>query len=427
MKILLIVHEYFPRFGAGTSVYTKLIAEELIKRGNEIVILSAEPASDLGDRNVTEYIENGVKIIKIHQQSQRNKTLSETYFSTFFDNDFNKILENEKPDIVHIQHLINFSLSFIEIIKKKNIPIIYTSHDLWYQCPNIRAFVDGKDCYCNPFRSNNWCSAKWVSGGVGYDKILIKPIKLLARLDWYIQRVLRQRVFRKYLGMVTHIITPSNYLKNHMVNFGIKKDSISVIQHGIDMPKNGEVSSEINNKKIRFVFAGVLDISKGLSQVVKVFKRIEKDYSNYELNIHGVYNTQDNELNGWINELKNIKNVTYHGGYSQSEKFSLYSKYDIMLLPAQWNDIYCLVLDEALAVNNYVIASDKGALPERIREGINGFNYNTTDDGLYSLITGVLKGDIKIPSIRERNEVNKLVLNTIETHVNSLEKVYEGV
>ena len=46
MRILLVVHQFFPEFAGGTEVLTRSVAHSLARRGHEISILAASPTSE---------------------------------------------------------------------------------------------------------------------------------------------------------------------------------------------------------------------------------------------------------------------------------------------------------------------------------------------------------------------------------------------
>lgn len=47
---------------------------------------------------------------------------------------FKKYLKKLQPDVVHINHLSHLTTLIVDIIKKLEIPIIFTLHDFWMMC-----------------------------------------------------------------------------------------------------------------------------------------------------------------------------------------------------------------------------------------------------------------------------------------------------
>lgn len=60
---------------------------------------------------------------------------------------FIKLLDDFKPDILHIHTLMGLPKLFLEIAHKKNIKIVYTSHDYYGLCPKVN-FINHKGEVC---------------------------------------------------------------------------------------------------------------------------------------------------------------------------------------------------------------------------------------------------------------------------------------
>ena len=60
-----------------------------------------------------------------------------TYVDPRMDEIFNSVIDDAKPDVVHIHHLLFHSIDYIAIAKRRNIPVVFTLHDYWLSCPNM--------------------------------------------------------------------------------------------------------------------------------------------------------------------------------------------------------------------------------------------------------------------------------------------------
>lgn len=60
---------------------------------------------------------------------------------------YTDFLDDIKPDIVHVHTFMGFSRELFEEIKKRNIPIVYTTHDYYPICPKTsRVNVNNEIC-----------------------------------------------------------------------------------------------------------------------------------------------------------------------------------------------------------------------------------------------------------------------------------------
>ena len=62
LKVLLCVHQFYPRFFTGTEALTLSVAEELRQRGHDVAILTAE--LDNSDEAMPDIIASGFDAVK---------------------------------------------------------------------------------------------------------------------------------------------------------------------------------------------------------------------------------------------------------------------------------------------------------------------------------------------------------------------------
>jgi glycosyltransferase involved in cell wall biosynthesis len=64
------------------------------------------------------------------------RRFEDTYADARMDRVFSRVLDEVRPDVVHLQHLLNHSLGYIAIAKQRGIPVVFTLHDYWLSCFN---------------------------------------------------------------------------------------------------------------------------------------------------------------------------------------------------------------------------------------------------------------------------------------------------
>jgi glycosyltransferase involved in cell wall biosynthesis len=74
--------------------------------------------------------------------------------------------------------------------------------------------------------------------------------------------------------------------------------------------------------------------------------------------------------------------VSYVGPVNDAQKAALLGRAAALLVPVQWDEPFGLVFAEALACGTPVIGTPRGALPEIVREGENGFLIRTEAEGV---------------------------------------------
>jgi len=93
--------------------------------------------------------------------------------------------------------------------------------------------------------------------------------------------------------------------------------------------------------------------------------------------------------------------VTYVGEVDDSQKRDLLRSAAALLVPIEWNEPFGIVFVEALACGTPVISRARGALPEIVRHGIDGFLIEGLEDGRQAVER---IGEISRASCRERAE-----------------------
>lgn len=74
--------------------------------------------------------------------------------------------------------------------------------------------------------------------------------------------------------------------------------------------------------------------------------------------------------------------IEYVGPVNDAQKNVLLGRAAALLVPIQWDEPFGIVFAEALACGTPVIACPRGALPEIVQSGLNGFLVDSIDDGI---------------------------------------------
>lgn len=195
----------------------------------------------------------------------------------------------------------------------------------------------------------------------------------------------------KILSLKTDLII--NISKNELDNsllVGLPKNKSVLIYNGISEKSKLESKNELNlkldEKKINMFFIGRFDKQKGLDLLLNLF--IKNNFPNINLYLAGnsvlknfELNLPDNVVNlGWINN-----NIL--------DKY--YELFDIIIIPSRWEG-FGLVGIEAMKNQKPLIVSNKGALPELVQDGRNGYVFDINNlDELKNILNGLQKSSLK--------------------------------
>lgn len=168
-------------------------------------------------------------------------------------------------------------------------------------------------------------------------------------------------------------------------------------------------------KRKYFFWMGRISKEKGVEDAIKFAQKTKE-----ELIIAGPIRDEE-YFNQFVKPNLNSK-IRYVGGLGLKEKIKYYQGAKAFLMPVKWEEPFGLVAVEAMACGTPVIAYDRGALPEIISDGIDGFIVKPDD------IDGLIKAAKKIEEINRKKCREKVESHfTLEKMVDEYLDYYEEV
>lgn len=174
--------------------------------------------------------------------------------------------------------------------------------------------------------------------------------------------------------------------KNHK-GFGFKKTI--VFNNGANVPMNYKVSdSIIFDKKLKMLYCGSLERSKGLEILINSLILCKKYNLNFECNFMGewIKDEEKNYLVEIIEKNKLMENIHFNGLIIGDDKWKMYSNNAILLHPTFWDGQPISIL-EAIGIGMAIISTRVGAIPETVINGENGIILEENNsESLYNAI-----------------------------------------
>ncbi len=359
MNILKIIHGFPPIYEAGSEVYTKNLVEELSYKHQVILFSRYENEYEL-DFKLKVREKKKVKHYLVNMPRKK-----ETYHHKELDLILNSILEKEKIDIAHIGHLNHLSTGFIDLLKKKKIPIVFTLHDFWLMCPRgqfVQRNSDGKNYYSLCSSQNNLKCAKNCFS-IYHDS---SKEDLLYWRNWVKKRM---QVMKRIVKKVNLFIAPSEYLLNRFIkDFNVPKNKIILKNYGFKIPKK---ISKIKNSIFTFGYIGTHIPSKAVNLLIQSFKESKIEA---RLFVFGAKTNSDQFL-----ELDS--RIEFKGNYKNEDIYkSVLNQIDCLVIPSIWMENSPLVCSEARIAGIPVLVADKGGMKELSRKDKNIFTFKHRDN-----------------------------------------------
>lgn len=401
LNILLPVHVFFPDHFYGTETYTLELAQQLKIMGHNPSILTAilyGEKSPGGSRFTYEY--GGLTVDCIDLNTQPLKNFRQLYSRPDLYPILKDLLQQRKPDIIHVTHLMGHTAALLEVIRDLKLPVIATLTDFYGICPNSKLIsYDGGLCTGPNRRSTNCLSCyirehdyefsnrkslagliqnnlslPWVSSLLPY--IAALPRFAESRACRSIRDAIdRIDYLRALYNVYACMITPTDllheaYIKNRFypeklkkINFGINLDMVKAYRHAIT-----EVPSTI-----RFGYIGQITSHKGVDLLIKSFVDLKGKQAT--LSIYGPKD-QDAAYMAELNRLSDGCNaIEFKNTFPQDQLGKVLSEIDVLVIPSRWYENSPLVLLYALATKTPVIVTDMKGMSEFVRNGHNGFTF----------------------------------------------------
>ena len=278
------------------------------------------------------------------------------------------LLDEFRPDVVHVHNAYHqLSLSFLPIIRKRKIPIIMTVHDYHLVSPD-------KDTYY-PF-----------VGGKYWRFLLIRkysfPKRLLLVLKSYWERL------RGYKWMVDVYIAPSEYVKNILVQAGLRAGRIVVLPHFV-LPERTEDIPVVTDHEPYALYLGAVSEEKNVDELISIFEWLK-----YPLLLVGKKDM----------DIKESEYVRYVGEKTKRDLESLILGSRFVVSASRLPETFGLVTLEANVLGRPFLGYATGAFPEIIENGTNGW-LAPDEESFHDMIAAFIAGERTIFSaetIREK-------------------------
>jgi len=396
VKILLTVHQFFPKNTSGTEVLTYEFAKELLREGYEVKVFTATPnASQEKDKDrFGTYVYDG---IVVEQFFHNNKPMGDQsnqwemeYDNHLFYSYFLEYLKREKPDIVHFFHLMNLSASAIDACHRLGIPTVFTPTDFWFICPTFQLRLPDNSTCPGPDKLGFNCLKHKLQIAKNYPKVrilfnkipdpFIIQLILLARAGFtfhskYLKMIdalsKRQDFLRKRINLIDRVLVPTQIVQTKLIQFGLQQDKIIQIPFGLNLSAFRNIHKRVQLNKLRIGFIGTISEPKGVHILIEAIHKIEEPL--LELKIYG--NTEiDSFYSQRIREIAdNDPRIKFMGTFPNDEIGKVFASLDVLVVPSLWYENSPLVIYSAQAAGCPVIASDFAGLAEIVEHNKNGF------------------------------------------------------
>jgi len=306
---------------------------------------------------------------------------------------------------VHLHHYVHFGVEIIRTIRNAlpHARIFLTLHEYVAICSNFGQMIktSGRLCYQSSPRECAQCFPG-------------KPPE-----DFF----LRERYIKSFFDLVDHFVSPSAFLRDRYIAWGLAPERISVIENGL--PAGEKLSPRAladGERRGRFAYFGQITPFKGVDLILEAFARLPRLFrSQVSLDIFGAgLDSQTEEFRRKIDALLAVNKdiVRLHGTYEQDELPQMLRSIDWVLMGSIWWENSPVVIQEAFKFGRPVICPDIGGMAEKVPDGVGGLHYRARDPlALSSLIQSLLAKPDIFDSLIESLPAYQTLENSSREHI----------
>lgn len=357
MRILYILHQFYPEFSGGTERVALNLARSAQRAGHSVRVLACgvKPGHVLGRpsaelKGALEYVYQGVSVLLL----PHSKLPVAGDFSFEVNQEAVELLAEwmkvARFDVAHVLHSMRMG-SAILAAQRCALPYVITLTDFFAACYRIN-LVNMRNEMCSGPRQGDACSrdclaAPWDAGSLSG----------------------RYRQASAFLAAAGERVVPSEYVARSFRHSFADLD-FRVVPHGIDFLGFSTGTRSVaqgrgGSPNITFGYLGSIVRQKGLDTLLNAFAQVPD--SRLRLRIIGgfygdpVYEADIRRL------IAADTRVELVGQVPPEDVFEVLSSLDVLCLPSRVPETFSLSLNEAAAANVPALVSDLGAPGERVR------------------------------------------------------------
>ncbi len=398
MRLLFVIHQFFPDCQSGTEQYCLALARAARANGDEVTVLSLhwDHDRDWPAIKLFEQPYDGFRVLRLnHWRRIAANDVLRDYDNRHLEGWFRAVLDDVRPDAVHFFHLRQLGANLIPVARAHGVRSVVSLMDFWYLCPRFTLLrSDGTLCAgppaggtgCAPCHAPELAEVTPTSGS----PLLTSepPARLRALLD-------RPAAMLRNLATADAIVAPSRFLADMFARNGLPRDRVTVIPYGLTAGRITPVPATRPRTPLRLGFCGVLSPWKAPHLAIEA---VRGSTANVTLTIHG--NAAETMFADYIARCRTLagddRRITFAGPYGEADTGRVFAGIDALVVPSTWYENTPFVVLEAFAAGVPVLASELGGLAEVVQHERNGLLFRAGDAGALRVAVERLAGDAQL-------------------------------
>lgn len=390
MKLLYVIHQYFPYARSGTEQYCLATSREARRRGDDVTVLSLHWEEHVSEPPVRVWEEtyDGFRVLWLaHWIGLNPNRVLRDYHNPPVAARFGELLDELRPDAVHFFHLRQLGADLIPMARARGLRTVVHLMDFWYLCPRFTLLrSDGALCD-GPPQQGLGCVPCHL-GPDAPERELADQRDALAALppdpqDTPAARlgalVRRKDVMLQQLAQADHVFAPSRFLAGMFVHNGFPAARIEVLPYGLDPDRVHKLPVLRPRTPLRVGFIGVLSPWKAPHVLIDAVLALPE--LPLELTLHGdlTMSMFADYVAGLQQRAAGDPRIRFAGAFAGERLDEVLAGLDLLVVPSIWYENTPFVVLEAFAAGVPVAASELGGLTELVQPGRQGWLFPAGD------------------------------------------------
>ena len=348
MRILIVLHQFYPEFTSGTERVTLNLAKAAQRAGHHVRVLACvvKPEASPGTAcahlaGARETVCEGVPVTLLPRAMLPPSADYTLEVASELLEPLVGWMKHERFDLAHVMHTMRMS-TVVVAAQQCGLPYVLTLTDFFLACPRINLVT----------LDNQFCGGPDGGKKCGKD-CLVAP--------WNRETLVRRfETARQILAGASVLAVPSEFVASRY------RDSFAecifrVVPHGIDLLAlmDDEAPTPEIDKPLTLGYVGSIIPQKGLTILLRALARVNAPGLRLKV-VGGFYGTD--EYHTEVRVLaKADPRVSLLGHLDAKKVYSMMRNMDVLCLPSQVPETFSLALHEAAAFGVPALVSDLGA------------------------------------------------------------------
>jgi len=448
MRVVIVVHHFPPTFRGGAEWRAHRTASELQRKGHKVQVVCVDSISH-GDGRTLDYSDtlyDGIAVRRLRfNLAQAPDPFRWSFRNPLIGQHFTALLEEFKPDVLHLISGYLMTGSVIEAAQAAGVPVILTLTDFWFLCPRITLVrSDGALCHSMPtdplecllclrkeqrrYRIPDQLSHNLLG------RLLLRFWRLPGALSIWGRSELARSVQERrayllsLLSSVDVVISPSQFLKNLFTAQGVCSRHFLYCRQGLDLRNWTPMKPMPADSRLRIGYIGQIAKHKGVDVLVKAFCQLRAGGKRPQLLLYGDLEQFPAFVHKLRRQVEGRDDVIFAGHFDNSQIGQVHAGLDVLVVPSVWYENSPNVILEAFAARTPVVVSDLGGMAELVQHGVNGLRFKMGDaEDLARQLQHIVDQPVLLESMRKGIKPVKTVQEEMAELMQTYHLVIGGV